>query len=111
MSRIPADLVVHRVWVPEHDSDPRLPVVYVSELRRRALGAILIGLGAVLAISVVVARAAFWVAFACLLVAWAGVAYAAGGRTGFYEVDPGGVLGKYLGRSRPDVGSMRPSKP
>ncbi|HEV2032987.1 MAG TPA: hypothetical protein VGU71_02120 [Candidatus Dormibacteraeota bacterium] len=110
-SRIPSGLVVHRVWVPKSDSDRRRPIVYVSERRRRIIGAVLIALGVVLGLAVLVARGAFWLAFVPLLIAWSGVAYAGGGRTGFYAVNDDGGLGQCLGRSRPEVGSMRPTKP
>jgi len=110
-SKLPSDLVVHRVWVPEIDSEARRSIAYVGERRRRVVGAVLIALGVILALAVLVTRAAFWLAFVSLLVAWGGVAYAGGGRTGFYEVTDDGGLGDYLGRSMPEVGSMRPSKP
>jgi hypothetical protein len=110
-SKIPSSLAVHRVWVPEHDSDLRRPVVYVSDRRRRTIGAVLIMVSVVAALAVVVTTSTFWLAFVPLLTAWEGVAYAGGGQTGFYEVSDDGGLGEYLGRSRPDIGSMRPSKP
>ncbi len=110
-AKISSGLVVHRVWVPEKESDRRRPIAYVSERRRRIVGVALIALGVILALAVLVTRAAFWLAFVSLLIAWGGVAYGGGGRTGFYEVDDDGTLGKYLGRSKPDLGSMRPEKP
>jgi hypothetical protein len=110
-SKLPSDLVVHRVWVPEHDSETRRSIAYVSERRRRIAGTVLIALGVILALAVLVTRAAFWLAFVPLLIAWGGVAYAGGGRTGFYEVADDGGLGDFLGRTKPEVGSMRPSKP
>jgi len=55
----------------------------------------------ILALAALVARTAIWLAFIPLLLAWAGVAYAGGGRTGFYEVNDDGGLGEYLGRSKP----------
>ena len=109
-SKIPSSLAVHRVWVPERDSDRRRPVAYVGDRRRRTIGVILIALGVVAALAVLLTRAAFWLAFVPLLVAWAGAAYAGGGRTGFYEGDDDGGLGEYLGRSKPDFSSMRAVK-
>jgi hypothetical protein len=109
-SKIPSSLAVHRVWVPERDADLRRPVAYVSDRRRRTIGAILIALGVVAALALVLTRAEFWPAFVPLLVAWTGAAYAGGGRTGFYEVDDDGGLGEYLGRSKPDFSSMRAVK-
>lgn len=105
-SKLPSDLLVHRVWVPENNSDPRRPIAYVGERRRRIAGAALVALGVILALAVLVARTDFWLAFAPLLIAWAGAAFAGGGRTGFYEVDDDGSLGKYLGRAKPDLTSM-----
>ena len=71
----------------------------------------MIVVGVILALVTLVTRTAAWVAFVPLLIAWAGVAYAGGGRSGFYEVNVDGRLGKYLGRSRPDLSAMRPNKP
>ena len=110
-TKISSGLLVHRVWVPEKESNGRRPIAYVSERRRRIVGGVLIALGAILALAVLVTRAAFWLAFLPLLIAWGGVAYADGGRTGFYEVDDDGMLARYLGRSTPDLGSMRPERP
>ena len=75
------------------------------------IGSAVIALGVILGLAVLVTRTAFWLAFVPLLIAWWGVAYAGGGRTGFYEVDQDGGLGAYLGRSRPELCSMRPQKP
>jgi len=110
-SKVSAGLVVHRVWVPEHASDLRRPIAYVGERRRRIIGVVMVTLAVTLALGAVAVRAEFWFAFAPLLLAWAGVAYASGGRTGFYEVGDDGRLGRYLGRSKPDLGSMRRSGP
>jgi hypothetical protein len=110
-SKLPSDLVVDRVWVSEDDSDTRRSIAHVSERRRRTVGALLITVGVMLAFAVLVTRAAFWLAFAPLLIAWAGVAYGGGGRAGFYDVEDDGRFGDYLGPSAPEVGSMRPRKP
>lgn len=83
------------------DPGPAARVVYVTDRRRRIAGTALIVLGVALALAVLVTGIAFWLAFVSLLIAWAGVAYGGGGRTGFYEVDEDGKLGRYLGRSRP----------
>jgi hypothetical protein len=109
--KIPSVLVVHRVWVPEDKSDHRRPIAYVSERRWRIAGAALIALGVLLGLAVLVARGASWPAFVPLLIAWAGGVYGGGGRTGFYEVNEEGGLGAYLGRSRPQLASMRARKP
>jgi hypothetical protein len=109
-SKIPSSLVVHQVWVPERDSDRRRPVAYAGDRRRRTIGVILIALGVVATLAVLLTRAAIWLAFVALLVAWAGAAYAGGGRTGFYEVDDDGGLGEFLGHSKPDFSSMRAVK-
>jgi peptidoglycan/LPS O-acetylase OafA/YrhL len=110
-SKLPSGLVVVRVWVPETGSEPRRPIAYVTERRRRIVGAVLIVLGLVLGLAVLVSRTAFWLAFVPLLVSWIGIAYGAGGRTGFYELNDDGGLGEYLGQWTPEVGSMRPRKP
>jgi hypothetical protein len=57
------------------------------------VGAVLIVLGVILALAVLVTRAAFWLAFVALLLAWGGAAYAGGGQT------------------KPEAGSIRRRKP
>lgn len=109
-SKIPAGLVVHQVWAPFEESDGRRPIAYVSDRRRKIIGAALIGLAASLVLAALVVSASLWLAFIPLLVAWAAAAYAGGGRTGFYEVRDDGTLGDYLGRSKPDLSSMGPLK-
>jgi hypothetical protein len=101
-TKIPSVLVVDRVWVPEDQTDGRRPIAYVGDRRRRIIGALLIALGVVLGLAVIVTTGAFWLAFTPLVIAWSGVAYAGGGRTGFYEVNEDGGLGEYLGRSPPE---------
>jgi uncharacterized protein YjeT (DUF2065 family) len=110
-SKLPPDLAVQLVWVPESVSETRRPIAHASDRRRRRAGAALIAVGVVLALAALVTRTAAWLAFIPLLIAWAGVAYAGGGRSGFYEVNEDGGLGEYLGRHRPEVGGMPPSKP
>jgi hypothetical protein len=85
-------------------------VANVIDRRRRTIGAVLIAIGIVAALAVLLTRTAYWLAFVPLLVAWAGAAYAGGGRTGFYEVDDDGGLGEYMGRLKPDLSSMRAVK-
>ena len=102
-------MAVQRIWVPESVSETRRPIAYVGDRRRRIIGALLIALGVVLGLAVIVTRGAFWLVFAPLLIAWSGVAYTGGGRTGFYEVNDDGGRGRYLGRTRPeDSNSYRP---
>ena len=103
-SRLPSGLVVHQVWAPIDERDDRRPVAHVGDRRRRNVGVALIALGVLVGL---LARLAFWFAFAGLLIALSGVAYASGGRTGFYEVTEDGGLGDYLGRAQPDLRKMR----
>lgn len=103
-SRLPSGLVVHQVWAPIDERDDRRPVAHVGDRRRRNVGLALIALGVLVGL---LARLAFWFAFAGLLIALTGVAYASGGRTGFYEVADDGGLGDYLGRAQPDLREMR----
>jgi hypothetical protein len=54
---------------------------------------------------------ATWLAFTSLLIVWAAVAYADRGHCGFYEIEDDGSLGDFLGRSPPDLSSMKSQKP
>jgi len=110
-TKLPPGLYVHLVGVPEPGSGTSRSIAYVIERRRRIVGAVLIVLGVILGLAVAVTRAAIWLAFVPLLLAWGGVAYAGGGRTGFYEIGEGGGLGVFLGRSKPEAGSLRWRKP
>lgn len=101
------ELVIRHVWTPVDPASGGRPVAYATERRRDLVATALI------AACIATAVVAFGfgvptpVAFIPLLVACAAVGYAAGGRTGFYELGEDGVLGAYLGRSPPDLSSMR----
>jgi hypothetical protein len=95
-------LVVRQVWVPDDPGDPRLPIAYVVERYRGVAGAIVIGVAAVAAPATMFLGVGSWAAMLSLLVALAGVGYAAGGRSGFYRVGPTGELVEFLGRRPPD---------
>jgi hypothetical protein len=109
-SKLPPGLAVNRVWVSTRESDNHA-IAYVSERRRRIVGAALIIAG-VMAIFVMLllqvppAAALIGVAVSAL-----GAMYANGGRSGFYELEPDGQLGAYLGRGRPELSSMRGMRP
>lgn len=105
-SKLPSGLVVHQVWVPADENDDRRPIAYVGDRRRRVAGLALIASGVLVAVAGLVTGLVFGLAFVGLLIALAGVAWASGGRTGFYEVADG-ALGEYLGRARPDLREMR----
>lgn len=97
-----------RVWVPERGSDQgERSIVYVTERRRRVIGAIVIGLSLVVAIAIRVANAPAGLLLLAFAITVIGGAYAAGGRAGFYEVADDGSLGEFLGKSKPELGSMR----
>jgi hypothetical protein len=98
-SKVPRDLLVHRVWIKEDESGRRA-TAYVGERRRRII-AVAVIVAAVVATAVAMLNGAFWLAFALLLAAWAGTAYAQGGQSGFYEVAEDGGLGRYLGKELP----------
>ena len=106
-SKLPRHVAVERIWVPEELSETRRPIAFVSDRWRRRAGAALIAAGVLLAAAALLTMAAIWLAFVPLLIAWAGVAYAGGGRTGYYELNADGGLGECLGRSRPELESMR----
>jgi hypothetical protein len=107
-TKMPAELWVHRVWVP--DGGPQRggrAIVYVTERRRRIVGGALIGLGLVVVLATVAVHAPTGLLVLALVISVAGGVYAAGGRSGFYEVAQDGSLGEFLGTSKPELGSMR----
>ena len=100
-SKLPANLVLRRVWVLERGSERRSTIAYLIDRRRRLVGVTLISVGGILAVLLFLVTSAFWLAFAALLLTWAGAVHAGGGGTGFYEVRDDGTLGDYLGPSKP----------
>jgi hypothetical protein len=110
-TKVPRDLVVHRVWAPEAAADERVrPVAYVTEARRRLIGGLLAGLGFVVLAALFLVHSPSFLAIFGVAIAVAGGWYALGGESGFYEVSEDGGLGEFLGRSKPDLGSMRGMK-
>src|ERR1700682_368458 len=99
-TKMPPDLSAHQVWVSATASDRR-PIAYVTERRRRLIGASVAVLAFVVMVVLGLAHL-FYLAPAALVVAAIGGGYALGGRSGFYEVAEDGSLGKFIGRSRPD---------
>jgi hypothetical protein len=107
-TKVPRDLVVHRVWAPEGAAGAGVrPVAYVTERRRRLVGGLLAGVGFVVLVVLFLVQAPSVLAILGLAISVAGGWYALGGESGFYEVKEDGSLGEFLGRSKPDLGSMR----
>ena len=108
--KLPPDLAANRVWVSNHDSDGRA-IVYISERRRRMVA----GVGAVAGLVAILAALAMHLLVGLLVlglgISFAGAVYGNGGRSGFYEVEPDGSLGEYLGRAKPELSSMRGVRP
>jgi hypothetical protein len=100
-----------RIWVPdEASSQAGPPIVYVTEHRRRLIGGLLIGLGLMVMLAIAVTSLPSGLLVIALLLIVPGGAYALGGESGFYEVAEDGSLGEYLGRTQPDLRSMRGTK-
>ena len=98
----------HRLWVPDEATDPgRRSIVYVTERRRRLIGGALIGLGLVVMLAIAAAHAPSGLVVLGLFVLVSAGAYALGGESGFYEVAEDGSLGEFLGRTKPQLDSMR----
>jgi hypothetical protein len=109
-SKLPTELMANRVWVSVRDSDDRA-VAYVTERRRRMIGGALMLAGMLVMLAIVVLRSRAELVVIAIGIALAGAAYANGGRSGFYEVEADGSLGEYLGRAKPELSSMRGSRP
>jgi hypothetical protein len=110
-ANFPSELRVHRIWEPRHASDDRPAIAYVTERRRRSIGAGAMTLGLLVLVAVLLLHWNLLLIFIGLAISLAGGLYANGGRAGFYEVDEDGGLGAYLGRARPDLDSMRSRRP
>jgi hypothetical protein len=111
VGKLPSELRVHRIWEPRRSSDDRRPIAYVTERRRRSIGAGAMGLGLLVLVAVLLLHWNLLLMFIGLALTVAGGLYANGGRAGFYELDEDGNLGAFLGRTRPDLDSMQSKKP
>lgn len=110
-TKMPPQFAAHRVWVPDGSSDRhRRPIVYVTERRRRLIGGALAVLGFLVILVTGAVHASVALIVLGLVTSVIGGGYAAGGRSGFYEVAEDGRLGEFLGRSKPELGSMRGAK-
>jgi hypothetical protein len=111
VAKFPSELRVHRIWEPRHASDDRRPIAFVTERRRRLIGAAVMVAGLVELLAILVLHWDVVLILVGVLMSLAGGVYANGGRAGFYEVEEDGSLGAYLGRARPDLDSMHPRRP
>ncbi|HZI74787.1 MAG TPA: hypothetical protein VFD73_12355 [Gemmatimonadales bacterium] len=110
-AKFPSELRIHRIWEPMRASDDRRPIAFVTERRRRSIGAGVMAVGLLEVLAILLLHLAVLLIFVGVLISLAGGLYANGGRAGFYEVEADGSLGAYLGRARPDLGSMRSRGP
>ena len=110
-AKFPSELRIHRIWEPRHASDDRPRIVFVTERRRRSTGAGVMALGLLVLVAVFLLHLNLLLMFISFAISLAGGLYANGGRAGFYELDADGSLGAYLGRTRPDLDSMRSRRP
>ncbi len=109
-TKVPSDLWARRIWVPLSGNKPSL--VEVTDRNRVLIGAAIMILGFVV-VAVVRAERLHWAyAVSALVLEVAGGLYLTGGkRGGFYVLTPDGGLGEYLGKSKPDLKSMRGVRP
>ena len=105
-TKVPSDLWARRIWVPLSGGKPSL--VEVTDRKRLQYGAVimLLGFAVVVVVKAVNLHWAFAVSF--LIIEVIGGLYLAGGkRGGFYVLAQDGGLGEYLGKTKPDLKSMR----
>jgi hypothetical protein len=107
-TKVPSDLWVQRLWVPDDAAPGRLAVALVTDKKRLIIGGAIMVVGFAVIVAVRALKAPWAVALVALALEVIGGLYAAGGqRSGYYELAPDGSLGDYVGRKTPDLTSMR----
>ncbi|GAC1495074.1 MAG: hypothetical protein NVS1B1_13020 [Candidatus Limnocylindrales bacterium] len=110
-TKVASDLWIQRLWVPDGSVPGQRPLALITDKRRLIIGGAIMLVGFAVVIVARAVHAPWTVALAALILEVVGGLYAAGGnRSGYYEVAPDGSLGDYLGRKKPEVGSMRGMK-
>jgi hypothetical protein len=85
--------------------------VELTDRKRLLVGAVIMVLGFVVVVAVRAVHLHWAFALSALILEVAGGLYLTGGkRGGFYVLTPEGGLGEYLGKSKPDLRSMRGTK-
>jgi hypothetical protein len=85
--------------------------VEVTDRQRLTVGAVIMVLGFVVVVAVKAANLHWAFAVSALILEVIGGLYLTGGkRGGFYVLAPDGGLGEYMGKSKPDLRSMRGTK-
>jgi hypothetical protein len=108
-SKVPPGLWARRVWEPLSGNKPSL--VEVTDRQRLTVGAVIMVLGFVVVVAVKAANLHWAFAVSALILEVIGGLYLTGGkRGGFYVLAPDGGLGEYMGKSKPDLRSMRGTK-
>jgi hypothetical protein len=106
-TKVPSDLWVQRLWVPEGSPSNRHGIALITDKRRLIIGGAIMVVGFAVIVAVRALKAPWAVALVALALEVIGGLYAAGGqRSGYYEVAPDGSLGDYVGRKTPDLTSM-----
>jgi hypothetical protein len=96
-------------WAPQEPPGIQdRPITLVTNRRRWAIGLIPAILGGILLITLALLHAPLVLLILPMVVSVAGARYAAGGRSGYYEVRQDGSLGDFLGRKAPvGISEMR----
>src|SRR5258708_28851473 len=102
-TKIPSDLWVQRLWVPDGSAPGRRAVALVTDKRRLIIGGGIMVVGFAVVIATRALQAPWTGALTALFLELIRGLYAASGQpSGFYQVAPDGRLGDYIGRERPD---------
>jgi hypothetical protein len=105
-TKVPPDLWARRIWVPQSGSKPSL--VEVTDPKRLQYGAVIMILGFVVVVAVRAEHLHWAYAVSALILEVIGGLVITGGkRGGFYVLAPDGGLGEYLGKTKPNLKSMR----